>query len=72
MHKRNIGTLLQLVSGLSAAAFLISVIADFLSYNEFATSAPFWVAVLVRAAQFLIPGAVLGLIGFYLKRKRSA
>lgn len=71
MRKRKIGTLLQIAGGLSAAAFLISTAADYLTYNEFATSAPFWVSILVRAAEFLIPAAVLLLAGVYLKRKRS-
>lgn len=55
MKKRNIGTLLQILSAISGAAFLISASADYFVYNEYVTSAPFWVSVLVTHSR-LKPG----------------
>lgn len=50
--------ILYAASIILAAAFVISIIVDRYNYDNVLTSAPFYVAVLARTVEFLLPGVI--------------
>ena len=51
------------------AGFSIQIALDLASYNEVVTSAPFYVVVLTRAVQYLVPSAIAFVIAMLIKKK---
>lgn len=49
--------------------FIVRIVADWFQYNPAAYSAPFYVFILVRAAEFLLPSFIIFLIAKLLKKK---
>ena len=69
MDRKNIyklfyGAVLLLVIG-----FCVRVGADFYEYNEMTYSAPFYVFLIVRGLEFLLPGLLLFLAARVVKKK---
>lgn len=69
MRKKNIPTLLFTLSALAVPGFAFSVFADRRRYDPIVTSAPFYVNVIFRALEFLLPGVILFMAGMLLKKK---
>lgn len=68
MKKINIPRFLNICAGLLCLGFCLRLGADYYQYNEF-NSAPFYVSILVRAIEFLIPALVCALIGRMIKNR---
>ena len=51
------------------AGFSIQIAMDPASYGEVVTSAPFYVVVLTRAVQYLVPSAIAFAIAMLIKKK---
>ena len=64
--------LYKIAWGIAAAlflAFVVFLIIDACTYNDMLTSAPFYVCVIVRFFEFLLPSQLLFGIGILLKKK---
>lgn len=69
MNKENIFKLLYCVSALLIVGFGIRIGADAYQYNNALNSAPFYVFVLARAAEFILPALICFAVGLALKKK---
>lgn len=62
---------LYLVSILLICVFIILTIVDYYNYNPIFTSAPFYVNILLRAVEFLLPAFVFICISYIYKKKNK-
>lgn len=69
MKKENIYKILYAASVLLIIAFVIISGVDYYLYNTTLNSAPYYVFILARAAEFLIPSIVVFIIGRAVKKK---
>ena len=69
MNKENIYKLLYCVSALLIIGFGIMVGVDAYRYSTALNSAPFYVFVLARAAEFILPSLICFVIGIAVKKK---
>lgn len=69
MKKENYYKLLYVGIILLIIGFVIRVIIDFVQYNVFENSAPFYIFIFVRILEFIVPSSVLFLIARAVKRK---
>ena len=69
MNKTQLPKFFYLVAAFLAVVFCIHSAWDVLHYEPFSTSAPVWVPVLVNAAFYLLPSAILVLAGAIFNRK---
>ena len=69
MKKETIWKILFTLSILLLAAFVVNTIIDYINYSTSFTSAPFSVFILVNAVMFILPSAILAIIGLIIKRK---
>ena len=51
------------------AVFVITLISDYMNYNSYVNSAPFYLFVLGNAVTTLLPAAVVFFVGKKLKKK---
>ena len=68
MKKKIINSVLYYLPIIFVLLFIIMVVIDFIGYNMF-MSAPFYVNVLIRGIEFLLPAIVLFIIGRIYKKK---
>ena len=68
MKKNNIGKVLYFISILLILVFFIFIIMDYSKY-DISYSAPFYVYIIVRSIEFLLPSLVSFIIGFILNEK---
>lgn len=68
MKKINIPRFLNICAGLLCLGFCLRLGADYYKYYEF-NSAPFYVSVLVRGIEFLLPALVCALTGKLIKNR---
>lgn len=71
MRKENIYKLLYAVSILLIIAFVIILGADYFKYDNLNNSAPFYVFIITRIVEFVIPSIVIFIIGTTMKKKYS-
>ena len=71
MKKKNIYKILYGLTLTLVLCFMIFVIIDFSCYDSLTFSAPFTAYILVRGLEFLLPGIILFVIGFIIKRKKK-
>ena len=71
MKKENIYKILFTISILLLIAFVVNTIIDYINYTTTLNSAPFSVFILVNAIVFILPSAILAVIGFIIKRKSN-
>jgi len=69
---RVVGLVMLVVAGVIACLFVGLVISDWVNYSRTVNSAPFSAFVLVRAMTILVPGIVVGLIGWAEFRRHPA
>jgi len=71
MNKKNGYRLCFVGSALFAVVFVVQVIRDYISYLDptLLNSAPFYLWVIMDGLYFLLPGAILFLVGQLLKKK---
>lgn len=62
---------LYLVSILMICAFIVLVIIDYSNYNPMITSAPFYVDVLIRAVELILPAIVFACVGYIYKKRTN-
>ena len=65
--KKIIGLILPIISLLLILLFSIIINYEYLIWYSF--SSPFYVNVIVRSLEFLLPAIILGLISFFLIKK---
>ena len=65
--KKIIGLILPIISLLLILLFSIIINYEYLVWYSF--SSPFYVNVIVRSLEFLLPAIILGLISFFLIKK---
>ena len=68
MKKKTVCSILFIAAALLVAAFAALLAADYFKYYEFG-SAPFYVYILTRGIEFLLPGAVCFIAGIIIRRK---
>lgn len=71
MRKENIYKLLYAFSILLIIAFVIILGADYFKYDNLNNSAPFYVFIITRIVEFVIPSIVIFIIGTTMKKKYS-
>ena len=69
MKKQNIYKIFYIVSVLLVIAFCIQLPVEYYLYDGTYTSAPFYVTIIVRLIEFILPSTVLFIIGKVLKKK---
>lgn len=69
MTKKKLCKFLGCVSLGLVILFFITVLVDYINYNEYNTSSPFYVSFIVRGLQFIVPSLVCFLVSFFMKRK---
>lgn len=69
MKKENIYKFLYLISAMLVVAFAIRTTVDCLKYDPISNSAPFYVFVIARGIEFLLPGVIAFLAGVMAKKK---
>lgn len=70
MNKQNTSKFLYLVSALLLIGFGIRLGADLYQYDS-SYSAPFYLTVIVRAIEFVLPSAIIYGLARYVKRKNG-
>ena len=71
MTKKNIYKIFFAAAVLLLILFAVLLIIDAVNYNRTLTSAPFWIFVMARAVEFILPCIVVFIIGLILKRRYS-
>lgn len=69
MKKDNIYKILYIVSVLLIVVFAIMIGIDYLNYNTYINSAPFYVRILERSIEFVIPSIIVFGIAMIIKKK---
>lgn len=69
MKKENIYKFLYLISAMLVVAFAIRTMVDYLKYDPISNSAPFYIFVIARGIEYLLPGAIAFVAGMIAKKK---
>lgn len=69
MKKENIYKFLNAVSILLIIGFLIILGVDYYNYNTYLNSAPFYVFIIARVAEFIIPSIIIFIVAKVIKKK---
>ncbi len=69
MKKEIVCKVLYALSVLLLVGFLISLVSDYMQYNTYLNSAPFYIFVLVRAVEFILPGIMVFIVVMVMRRK---
>lgn len=69
MKKENVYKLMYGISALLLIGFCIRTAADYLQYSSTFTSAPFYLWVIVRAVEFILPGIIVFIAARLIKKK---
>lgn len=67
---KNIYKILYILSIILVICFIIYLIIDYFNYDSIITSAPFYVNIIIRLLEFILPSIILFIIGFILKNKK--
>lgn len=71
MRKENIYKFLYAICIFSIIGFIIRLGADYFKYDNINNSAPFYVVLIERIVEFIIPSIILFIIGKIMKKKYS-
>lgn len=71
MKKKNIYKLLYVVSLLLLLGFVIRLSVDYMKYDITMTSAPFYIFIIERTIEFILPSIIIFVIGLIIKKKRG-
>ena len=69
MKKENIYKFLYAVCILLIIGFCIRIGIDYSKYNQITNSSPFYIFIIVRTIEFILPSIIVFIIGHYLKNK---
>lgn len=69
MKKRNIYKFLYLVSVFLIIGFGIRLGVDYFKYDSYSNSVPFYVIVIERAAEFIVPSIIIFIVAKFVKKK---
>lgn len=71
MKKQKCVTFLYLVSIILVVGFLVSVCVDYFTYDSTYNSAPFYVFIIVRGIEFILPVLPISIVATILKKKKN-
>lgn len=71
MKKQKYVTFLYFVSIILVVGFLVSVCIDYFTYDSTYNSAPFYVFIIVRGMEFILPALLVWIVARILKKKRN-
>lgn len=71
MKKENIYKIFYSISLILAIACIVFVIIDYINYNSMITSAPFYVNILIRGIEFILPSILCFVIGKIIQHKNK-
>ncbi|MFR0822134.1 MAG: hypothetical protein ACLU84_03075 [Clostridia bacterium] len=71
MKKQKCVTFLYLVSIILVVGFLVSVCVDYFTYDSTYNSAPFYVFIIVRGIEFILPVLPILIVATILKKKKN-
>lgn len=69
MKKENIYKILYVISVILLIAFVIILGIDYFNYDKINNSAPFYVCILVRILEFVVPSIIIAIIAKVVKKK---
>ncbi len=69
MKKENIYKLLYVVSVFLIIGFAIRLGVDYFKYDEYSNSAPFYVFIIERVVEFIIPSIIVFIVAKIAKKK---
>ncbi len=71
MKKENIYKFLYIISALLIIAFVIRLGVDYFKYNTHTNSAPFYVFIIERTFEFIIPSIIVFIVARIAKNKSN-
>mgnify|MGYP003307681417 CR=1 FL=1 len=71
MKKEKYYKFMYVISSILVMCFIISVIIDYFNYDPLFTSFPFYVNILIRTLEFILPSVIIFIIGIYFKKNLS-
>lgn len=69
MKRENYYKFIWIVSALLILGFVISLAVDYCKYDPITTSAPFYVNIIIRALEFILPSIIIYIVGIFCRRK---
>lgn len=69
MKKENIYKLLYVISLMLLVVFFLCITADYYQYSSTLNSAPFYLWILVRAVEFMVPSIIIFIAARVIKKK---
>ena len=69
MKKENIYKFLYTVSIFLIIVFFIRLGIDYLNYDTYNNSAPFYAYIIERVVEFIVPSIILFIVGIFCKKK---
>ena len=70
-EKTKFSTRCNIISIVLLIIFIVKVIIDWVRYDTFLNSAPFWLWVAVDAVYFVVPAIIMFIIGLAIKYKHK-
>lgn len=71
MKKENYYKIMYAISLLLFLGFILNIVIDYIKYDPIITSAPFYVNIIIRLTEFLLPSIIFIIIGIIYKNKFS-
>lgn len=69
MKKENIYKFLYLISILLIVGAIIRLFVDYIKYDDINNSAPFYILIIERIFEFILPSIILFIVGKIMKKK---
>ena len=69
MKKENYYKFMWVMSALLLLGFVVRLGVDYYKYNPVVTSAPFYVCIIIRGLEFILPSIIAFIVGIICKRK---
>ncbi len=70
MNKRSISKILYIISIILLILFIVFIIYDYKNYNPMITSAPFYLNIIVRLIEFILPSIITFVVGLVCDIKK--
>ena len=67
--KKKISTICKVLSVVLIIVFIVLSIIDYINYNPIATSAPYYVNLIINASYLLIPAIIVYIIGIIIEKR---
>lgn len=69
MNKQDISKFLKVISVILVIGFIVIIFFDYQNYNPNETSFPFYIYIITRILEFILPSIVLFIVSIVLKKK---